>query len=148
MSGNEIVSAISLQLKEDIPEVPRRYKESQNQNIVRPCFFIKEIANPVAKQMFKRFQRNPRYRITFLPLEDSSSIEADCRAIGEKLLESFYILRLPKGLKAFGREMEYEIVNNELLFTMEVPMSVILSTPSEPEAPKVQKVTVIKNVKG
>lgn len=134
MTGNDIVSAITLQLKADVVEVPRRYKESQNQNIVRPCFFVKEIAHPMDKLLGNRYKRNPRYRITYLPLQTSSSIEEECRSMGEKLLESFRTLRFPDG-KLFGREMSYEIVNNELLFTVEFPYQAFWR---EEEHPKMQ----------
>ena len=143
MTGEYFISSITLQLKSGVPEVTKRYKESQNQDIVRPCFLVKEITSGQDKLMFNRYRRNPRIRITYLP-KDSSSVEEDCRAMGERLYEVFRILTLPNGRSIFGREMSYEIVDNELRFTVEFPVQVVWA---EEEQPKMETLIPNENVK-
>ena len=95
------------------------YKEDQVQKLVRPCFFVKQITLQQEKQMNRRDRRTYRIRIQALPPSGEASPEVFCRDVGEALLGLFRLLPLSETESVFGRNMEYEVVNGELIFTVE-----------------------------
>lgn len=131
--GEYVVASVLKQLKVQVPSVQRRYREDQVQNIVRPCFFVKQMPLENGKLMNDRYSRNYRIRITYLP-KDLANREVECRAMGEELLGVFRILSLEDGTaKVFGRNAEFEIVDGELLFTVEFPMHVQWESDPQPQ---------------
>lgn len=124
IDGEYVVSSVLKQLKSQVSSVQKRYREDQVQNIVRPCFFVKQLLLGSDKLMNDRYFRNYRIRITYLP-KDLANPEVECRSMGEELLGVFRILSLEDGsAKVFGRNAEFEVVDGELLFTVEFPMHV------------------------
>lgn len=139
--GSEtIVSAVLKQLQKKFTTA-KRYRDSQNQDTVRPCFFVEQLSSPFDKQMNNRAKRNPRIKITYLsgPIEDS--LTRHLRLVGEKLLTIFQRLPIGDNGLVFGRNAEYEIVGDELIFTIEFPMHVIA-----PETPQPQLQNIDPNV--
>lgn len=146
ITGELVVSSILQQLRDQVPEVAKRYREDQDQNIVRPCFFVKEIMQTQDKLMGERYSRNCRIRITYLPELDDTRRDQACRAMGETLRGVFRILTLADGSgKVFGRNLEAEVTGGELLFTVDLPIHVVW--PEDP-LPKMQTLDPNVGVKG
>ena len=91
INGEYVVAAVLKQLKSQVPSVQKRYREDQAQNVVRPCFFVKQMPLSNEKQMNNRYARNYRIRITYLP-KDLEKREVECRSMGEELLGVFKTL--------------------------------------------------------
>jgi len=126
VTGELVVSSVLQQLRDQVPDVKKRYREDQDQNIVRPCFFVKEIVQTQDKLMGDRYSRNCRIRITYLPSRGDTNRDQACRAMGETLRGVFRILTLADGAgKVFGRNLEAEVTNGELLFTVDIPLHVV-----------------------
>ena len=126
IGGEYVVSAVLRQLKTSVPSVSKLYREDQEQNIVRPCFFVKEMPLGQEKLMNNRYERNYRIRITYLPSKTGKD-EVECRDIGETLLGAFRILSLEENHSVFGQNLEFEVTSGELHFTAEFPMHVVWS---------------------
>lgn len=131
INSETIVSAVLKQLQKKF-STAKRYRDSQDQNIVRPCFIVEQIALSPNKQMNNRQTRNPRIKITHLSEPVQSSLSKHLRSVGDKLLENFLHLPLDETHSIFGRNAEYEIVGDELIFTIEYPMHVILPETPQP----------------
>lgn len=140
INSETIVSAVLKTLQKRFTSA-KRYRDSQNQNIIRPCFFVEQISLSPDKQMSNRVKRTPRIKITYLcgPIEDSLS--KHLRAVGDKLLEVFQRLIINDTASVFGREAEYEIVGDELIFTIEYPMHLIV-----PETPQPLQTNIEPNI--
>lgn len=131
IDSETIVSAVLKTLQKKFTTA-KRYREPQNQNIVRPCFFVEQLILPSNKQMGNRVIRNPRIKITYLSAQTEEQLSKHLRAVGDKLLDSLQLLTLGENSSVFGRNAEYEIVAGELLFTIEYPVHVILSETPQP----------------
>ena len=132
MDSETVVSAVLKQLQSIDPKA-KRYRGAQVQNITRPCYFVEQIGLGFEKQMNTRVKRNPRIKITHLGKEDISELDKYLRSVGENLLQSFQKLCLSDTELVFGRNLEYEIVNGELIFTVEYPMHTVPVSPPQPK---------------
>lgn len=134
VESETFVSAVLRQLKKAYPAA-NLYRDEQNQNTKRPCFFVNQLRLGSEKQMFDRVRRNPRIRITYLCLADEPSPSKHLRSIGDSLLTIFQRLELSSSDSVIGRDLEYEVVDGELIFTVEFPIHLI---PVEDPLPKIQ----------
>ena len=125
IASETVVSAVLKHLQKKFPAA-KRYRDEQNQNTVKPCFFVEQLSLPDEKQMNNRSRRNYRIKITYLSDGTEASVSKHLRFVGDKLLETFRLLPLGDTGSVFGREGQYEIVNGELIFTIEYPMHLIL----------------------
>lgn len=123
IDSETLVSAALKQLQKKFATA-KRYRDSQNQNIVRPCFFVEQLTTSGTKQMGNRSKRNPRIKITYLSGQIEGSLTKHLRSVGDKLLENFQLLKFDETHGVFGREMEYEIIGDELVFNVEFPMHI------------------------
>lgn len=140
INSESVVSAVLKQLQKDF-STAKRYREPQNQNIVKPCFFVEQIGLSPSKQMNTRVKRTPRIKITYLCEDNVESPTKHFRFIGDKLLSSFQRLILGDSASVFGRNAEYEIIGGELIFTIEFPMHLVL-----PETPQPQQMNLEPNI--
>jgi hypothetical protein len=92
---------------------------------------VEQLTSTDEKRMNNRSIRNPVIKITYLGEQNEASVSKHLRSVGEKLLESLRLLVLNETDSVFGREAQYEIVGEELIFTILYPMHVII-----PEAPQ------------
>lgn len=130
--GSEtIVSAVLKTLQKKFTTA-KRYRDTQNQNIVRPCFIVEQIALSPGKGMDNRYTRNPRIKITYLAESGENELSKHLRAVGDKLLSNLRLLVLSDTDSIFGRNAECEIVAGELIFTIEYPMHVIEQQGAQP----------------
>lgn len=83
--------------------------------------------------MLRRITKNPRVKITYLAEDDIESLEKHLRSVGDKLIESFITITLSETDLVFGRNLEYEIVNGELLFSVEVPLHLVPKEIPQPQ---------------
>lgn len=108
------------------------YTERQVQNLTRPCFFVQQIHTGQTKLMRSKYRRVYRIRITWLPKRDDPTPIASCEATGDALLAEFRLLHLDD-FPARPEDVEYEVVEQELRFTMEVPVRADWPEPDEPD---------------
>lgn len=121
----------------------KRYRDFQNQNIVRPCFFVELLTVADEKQMNNRARRNPRIKITYLGKQAEEQLSKHLRSVGDSLLESLQFLRFGE-TGVFGREAEYEIVADELIFTINYPVHLVLDEATQPTQSNLDLNTDIK----
>lgn len=132
ISSETLVSATLKQLQKLFPSA-KRYRDYQSQNITRPCFIVEQLFVGVDKQMLRRIRKNPRVKITYLPKADIDNLEKHLRSVGDSLLENFITLKLSETDLVFGRNLEYEIVNGELLFNVEFPLHLVPNETPQPQ---------------
>ena len=125
INSETIVSAVLKVLQKKFTTA-RRYRDTQNQNIIKPCFFVEQLIAPFEKQMGNRLRRSYRIKITYLSDGTHESLSKHLRQVGDKLLEALSFLSLTETEGVFGRSAEYEIVAEELLFTIEYPVHGIM----------------------
>lgn len=107
------------------------YTERQVQNLKRPCFFVQQIHTGQTKLMRSKYRRVYRIRVSWLPkLDDPTPVES-CEATGDALLAAFRLLYL-KDFPARPEGLEYEVVDQELRFSMEVPVRADWPEPDDP----------------
>jgi len=143
--GSEfIVEPVLKQLQKYHPQV-RRYREEQNQNTKRPCFFVEQMPLGSERQMFGRVRREYRIRITYLCELELAEPKKHLREVGTALLEEFQLLELGNGQSIFGRNAEFEIVNGELLFTVEFPAHLTPQQTPQPQMHNFETNPSLKN---
>jgi len=143
--GSEfIVEPVLKQLQKYHPQV-RRYREEQNQNTKRPCFFVDQMPLGSERQMLGRARREYRIRITYLCEQTLAEPKKHLREMGTSLLEEFQFLELGSGHSVFGRNLEFEIVDGELLFTAEFPVHLIPKETPQPQMHNLGTNTGLKN---
>ena len=131
INSESVVSAVLKTLQKKFTST-KRYRDSQNQHIVKPCFFVEQIGASPEKQMNTRARRNPRIKITYTPEGNEESLTKHLRSVADRLIEALQLLPLNATDSVFGRNTEYEIVNGELIFTTEYPMHVIYQVTPQP----------------
>lgn len=142
IAGDTITNAVITQLKNAFP-TSKRYKERQESNVVRPCFFVQQLLLTQEKRMSQKYTRLYRIKITWLPLLNSATPRDDCDKMGEALLGAFRYLSLP-WKNVVGRNAEFETVDNELQFTVEFT---IFAQWQEDPGPDMQTLDVETGVK-
>ena len=108
INSETIVSAVLKVLQKKFTTA-RRYRDTQNQNIIKPCFFVEQLIAPFEKQMGNRLRRSYRIKITYLSDGTHESLSKHLRQVGDKLLEALSFLSLTETEGVFGRSAEYEI---------------------------------------
>lgn len=143
--GSEFcVGAVLKQLKHYHPQI-RRYREEQDQNTQRPCFFVSQMPLGSERQMFGRAKRTYRIRIKYLCEQGISEREKHLREVGTSLLEEFQLLNLDATHSVFGRNAEFESVNGELLFTVEFPVHLIPQATPQSQMRNLEAESGLKN---
>ena len=121
LSGSTLTDSVILQIKGFSGFTGQKvYNERQVQNLVRPCFFVQQINLSQQRELGVRYRRDYRISITWLPKQDDPTPRKSCREVGELLLGVFRYLHLPENQLEHVKEPEYEIVDNELRFRMDV----------------------------
>lgn len=118
ITGSYVTSAVVKQLREAYPNIPV-YKESQNKNQVRPCFYVYQLLVAQEKKMNNKYHRVYRIKVHYLPEIGNPKLRETLDSMGAELFGVFRLLNLPDGSKVWGREQEYEIVDGVLHFTQE-----------------------------
>ena len=129
LKGDSVVGAVIRQLRKSFPDW-KCYKEDQDQALVRPCFFVKQLSLQSDKQMNMRYRRAYRIQIQALPSRGDAIVESTLRQVGEDLLGVFRILHLSDVDREFGKNAEFKIVDRTLIFTVEFSMTVVQETES------------------
>ena len=143
ITGGYVTDAVVTQLKSAFP-THKRYKERQESNVVRPCFFVQQLLLDQTKRMSQKYERLYRIKITWLPTLDSATPRADCDAMGESLMGVFRWLTLP-WKNVVGRNAEFETVDNELQFTVEFTIFAQWQEDPVPDMQTLDVETGIKN---
>lgn len=137
INSESVVSAVLKTLQKRFPQA-KRYRDAKDQNIIRPCFFVEQLYLSGDKQLGDRERRNPRIKITYLSGQTEDSLSKHLRSVGDKLLEALKRLILNDKDSVFGRNAEYEIVADELIFTIEYPMHITVPTTPQPQQQTIQ----------
>lgn len=144
LAHNTVVATLLKQIK-SVPAFGRQhfYVERVDQSLVRPCFFINQILLSQEKQMLERYRRTYRMRIKWLPPLDDPYPDDSCRQVGETLLAALRYVRFDdRPVRPI--EMEYEVVDQELRFSIEL---VIHAQWPPEEIPDMQTLTTNEHVK-
>ena len=122
INGDFVVGAIISQLKEpkNYPDT-KVYRERQTQNTVRPSFFVSQLQLSQEKRMDKRYTRMYRIKISWLPPKGEELPRVACEEVGNRLLGIFRLVSVP-GRPVRPSFMEYEVIDDELRFTMDIPI--------------------------
>ena len=121
VTGDTVISAISVKLHSSFSPSPAIYKDQVEQGLVKPCFFVSCIKQTQERIAPNWFKRSASMEVRFHPTEGTNKY-AQCRAIGEKLLEVLDSVDLPctlinySTLPCWGRNLEYKIRDEVLIF--------------------------------
>lgn len=121
VTGDTVISAISTKIYSSFSPAPKIYKDQVEQGLVKPCFFISCISQTQERIAPNWFKRTAMMEVRFHPTEGTNKY-AQCRAIGEKLLEVLDSVDLPNTLincptlPCWGRNLEYKIRDEVLVF--------------------------------
>lgn len=144
VGGEFIVGPVLRTLQAKHPQV-RRYREQQTQNIVRPYFLVEQLPLGSERRMNGKARSTYRIRITYVCKEDETEPIKHLRNMGNTLLGEFQLLRLNTIHAVFGRNLEFEIVNGELLFTAEFPVHLNWQEEEQPQMQELEANTHLKN---
>lgn len=121
VTGDTVISAISVKLHSSFSPSPNIYKDQVEQGLVKPCFFVSCITQQQERIAKNWFKRTASMLIRFHPTETTDKY-SQCRTVGEKLLDVLESINLPNSminypsLPCWGRDLEYKIQDEVLLF--------------------------------
>lgn len=121
LNGDTVISAISTKLHSSFSPAPKIYKEQVEQGLVKPCFFVSCINQSQERIAPNWYKRVASMEVRYHPTEGTNKF-AQCRAVGEKLLEVLDSVDLPNTLinystlPCWGRNLEYNIRDEVLIF--------------------------------
>lgn len=112
---NKIIDGISVTINSEFGDPYEIYTESIEQGLVEPCFSILCL-NPTINQVLgKRYFRKNQFCIHYFPSSDEKMFE--CHTVAEKLMNCLEIITVD-GDQCRGTDMEYQILDNVLSFTV------------------------------
>lgn len=121
---NNIVGGISHELSRIFDDRYEIYADDVEQGLNEPCFLITALINHKTELSHARSRRERSYMIQFFP-ENSLNKRSRCTEIGDILLNEFGCIPfLNEKLRC--TELQYEIVDNVLNFSMNVNTVVTL----------------------
>lgn len=121
---NNIVGGISHELSRIFDDRYEIYADDVEQGLNEPCFLITALINQKTELSHARSRRERSYMIQFFP-ENSLNKRSRCTEIGDILLNEFGCIPfLNEKLRC--TELQYEIVDNILNFSMNVNTVVTL----------------------
>lgn len=104
-------------------ETTKIYSESIEQGFQEPCFYIKEVNSSHNKELNNRYKRDHLYDVHYFPNPNSSTKNADMRAMADVLYEQMEYIEV-EGRPLMGLDMNHRIVDGVLHFFVRYPMFV------------------------
>jgi len=131
---NDVINAVSGQLAEHFPNMPR-YGEEIKQGLNAPCFFIKLLSGSQTREVGRRYYRTQMMDIHYFPNPAKDQNE-DAWDMAERLND--ILEYIPFGSGVFrGSRMRGEIVDGVLHFFVNYDFHVMRP---KPETPTIQSI--------
>lgn len=118
---NEIMEAIAIKINSVFGDDYEIYRDTVQQGLKEPCFFIGILKPEITPIMGNRFiERNP-FDIQYFPKKQGDS--AELFTVAKKLMLSLDFITLLDGDRLHGIHMSYEIIENVLHFFVQYHVS-------------------------
>lgn len=118
---NEIMEAIAIKINSVFGDDYEIYRDTVQQGLKEPCFFIGILKPEITPIMGNRFiERNP-FDIQYFPKKQGDS--AELFTVAKKLMLSLDFITLLDGDQLHGIYMSYEIIENVLHFFVQYHVS-------------------------
>lgn len=118
---NEIMEAIAIKINSVFGDDYEIYRDTVQQGLKEPCFFIGILKPEITPIMGNRFiERNP-FDIQYFPKKQGDS--AELFTVAKKLMLSLDFITLLDGDQLHGIHMSYEIIENVLHFFVQYHVS-------------------------
>ncbi len=118
---NEIMEAIAIKINSVFGDDYEIYRDTVQQGLKEPCFFIGILKPEITPIMGNRFiERNP-FDIQYFPKKQGDN--AELFTVAKKLMLSLDFITLLDGDRLHGIHMSYEIIENVLHFFVQYHVS-------------------------
>lgn len=123
----QIIEAIKLKLQEVFEETITIYSEEREQGLQEPCFFITLLSGQITPLLGTREKREYVMLIQYFP-QSKLELRKECYHIAQTLSEELQFIQEEEDI-FHGTNIRYEIINNQLQFT--IHYNVIVFVPKE-----------------
>ena len=127
---NRITDGISLAIHNKFGDGYEIYTESIEQGLEEPCFFISALNPSKNRFLGEKFKRNTFFMIQYFP--STSDVNYECQNIAEKLFDCLEVIGVAED-KIRGTELEYEVVDEVLNFSVAYNLFEVKIVPEEDE---------------
>lgn len=126
MTYQVLLASLVAQLrKSNLFPKQKMYIEAQKQGLQRPSFFVEQVHLAQQKQMFDRYRRTYTLLLTWLPELSSQTQDADCRQVGEQLLDLLRLIDMPDR-PVRPTDMEFEVATGKATKELHLSMQVVI----------------------